>query len=192
MIGSIDSVYCVLISLGIWLEIYFMECNYSNDSPYLFALSPNCRFPQGAQSGKYVLRRIMSDAIFKSLGLIARDAVGNDGRGLGTHSFRKYGATHATKCGISRDNRDYRGRWKRDRRVSCVYDDVELPWVDCEVAAALCVGGPCKYEIQDSFVNNNFILNYTVPNMKRHVPESVCLVLGTALLYFCFTANGKK
>jgi hypothetical protein len=149
MIGSIDSVYCVLISLGIWLEIYFMECNYSNDSPYLFALSPDCRFPQGAQSGKTVLRRIMGESIFKSLGLTAKEAIGNDGRGLGTHSFRKYGATHATKCGISRDNRDYRGRWKRDRRVSCVYDDVELPWVDCEVAAALCVGDhvSMKYRI---------------------------------------------
>ena len=49
------------------------------------------------------------------------------------------------------------------------------------------MGGPCKYQIIDKYVNDDFILNYVVPKMKERVCKNVCIILGTALLYFCFT-----
>jgi hypothetical protein len=53
------------------------------------------------------------------------------------NSIRKFAATHVRKCGISKDNKDIRGRWKGKGRVSDVYDDVELPYPDCKVAEKL-------------------------------------------------------
>ena len=190
VLGSNDSSYCVLISLAVWLEVYCCEYNYSADSPYLFAFSPDCRFPQGANSGKEKLRRIFSDSVFREAGLIG--SLG-DGGMLGTHSNRKYASTHTRASGVSKDDRDLRGRWKGKGRVADKYDDVELPYVDAKVAGSLCMGGPCKYTIIDKYVNDHFILNYVVPNMKERVSKNVCIILGTALLYYCFTheANGQ-
>ena len=45
---------------------------------------------------------------------------------LGSHSIRKLAAAHVRKCGISKDDKDIRSRWKGKGRVSDVYDDVEL------------------------------------------------------------------
>ena len=86
VMGSNDSSYCVIISLAIWLEIYFLECNYSSDSPYLFAFSPDCRFPEGANPGKDKLRRVFADAYFREAGL---SGLAGSGGMLGTHSKRK-------------------------------------------------------------------------------------------------------
>ena len=184
IMGSSESTYCVIISLAIWLEIYFKELHYSADSPFLFAFSPDCRFPEGASSGKDKLRRIFSDRVFRESGLIGSMTEGGI---LGTHSNQKFASTHARASGISKDDRDLRGRWKGKGRVADKYDDVELPYVDAKVAASLCMGGPCKYVVTDEYIDNDFILNYVVPKMRSRVDEQVCVILGTALLYFCFT-----
>ena len=64
---------------------------------------------------------------------------------LGSHSIRKFASTHVHRSGINKDDKDIRGRWKLAKRVSDVYDDVELPFPDAKVADKLCIGGPCYY-----------------------------------------------
>ena len=78
--------------------------------------------------------------------LFSRKEFKNDGKGggeggelsmLGSHSIRKYAATFAQRCGVTKDEKDIRGRWKGAGRVSNVYDDVDLPYLDAKVAEKL-------------------------------------------------------
>ena len=66
---------------------------------------------------------------------------------LGSHSIRKYAATFARRCGCIVNERELRGRWKGQGRVSDVYNDVELPYPDAKVAEKLCGGGACFYTV---------------------------------------------
>ena len=117
---------------------------------------------------------------------------------LGSHSIRKYAATHCRRCGCNKDEKDIRGRWKSKGRVSDVYNDVELPYPDAKVAEKLSIGGACFYLFpnEDASVDNvvdetmgeqiemlkTFILAQVVPNIRKRLPESCALVLGKALL----------
>ena len=68
--------------------------------------------------------------------------------GLGIHSIRKFSSTTARKAGITKDKKEIRGCWKAHaggKRVSDVYDDVELPYPDARVAQILSAGGPYYY-----------------------------------------------
>ncbi len=58
------------------------------------------------------------------------------------------------------------GRWKRRTEQVDIYIDVELPYPDANVAAALCIGGPCKYVLnEESGVSDDWLLQYVVPNI---------------------------
>jgi hypothetical protein len=66
-----------------------------------------------------------------------------------------------------------------------VYNDIELPYPDAKVAEKLCGGGPCFYVSDsglDAMMMNTCVLSRVVPNMRRRLPKSACLVLGKALL----------
>ena len=71
----------------------------------------------------------------------------HDGVGglLGSHNFRKLGSSHARKNGCHQEEKDLRGRWKRPKHVSDVYDDVELPFPDAKVAGR---GTVCWWTLQ--------------------------------------------
>jgi len=111
---------------------------------------------------------------------------------LGSHSIRKFAATHARKSGCSKDDRDIRGRWKSRARVSDVYEDTELPFPDAKVAEKLCIGGACYYLFSEELTNNavdagistiammkTFILSNVVPKIRKKLPDSAALVLGS-------------
>ena len=164
ILGSMDGMYCVLISLAVWLEVFFSEYNYCDDSPYLFAFLSDCYFPEGGKSGKQVACRIFANRAHEEAGLVGA-MEDEEGGGIGTHSIRKYASSHSRKQGKSKDDRDHQARWKGKKRVADAYDDVELPFVDTNVAALLCIGGPCKYVVADKDVTDNFLLSDCVPNM---------------------------
>ena len=92
---------------------------------------------------------------------------------------------------MTKDEKDIRGRWKGQGRVSDVYDDVELPYPDAKVAAILCGGGPCYYTTNprfDTAMVDQFVLSHVAPNVTRkRLPESACLVVGRALLWLIFS-----
>ena len=67
------------------------------------------------------------------------------------------------------------------------YIDVELPYPDAKVAAALCIGGACKYVIKESNgVSDSWLLQYVVPNICTEYARDVALVLAPPLLWAVF------
>jgi hypothetical protein len=71
-------------------------------------------------------------------------------------------------------------------QVADVYDDVDLPYPDAKVDEKLCGGGPCFYVSDpglDATMVITFVLSCVVPNIRKRLPESACLVLGKALLW---------
>jgi hypothetical protein len=76
-----------------------------------------------------------------------------------------------------------------------MYDDVELPYPDAKVAETLCGGGPCFYVSDpglDATMMNTFVLSRVVPNIRKQLPESACLVLGKALLWLICSPVADK
>jgi hypothetical protein len=185
VLGSMDPVFCVLISLGVWLELNLRHNPAAVASPYVFAFTEDITIPSGGQKAKDMAQTIFGQRIFRrqefqELGL------------LGSHSIRKFASTHVRKCGILKDDKDTRGRWKGKGRVSDWYDDVELPYPDCRVAEKLCLGGPCFYLINTSIcsatVLSTFILTKVVPNIRKRLPDSTSIVLGMAVLWLVFSS----
>ena len=87
------------------------------------------------------------------------------------------------ECGITKDKKNYHGRWKARKGISDCYDDVGLPWVDVKVTNVLCIGEACKYQVHESSgENNSFISDYVVPGISRRLPKDVQIILGSALL----------
>jgi hypothetical protein len=87
---------------------------------------------------------------------------------LDSHSIQKYASTYCRVCGIHKDD-----------------NNVELPYPDAKVAAVLCGGSPCFYVTNqpvDAAMMTSFILSHVLPNVRKMLPESACLVLGKALM----------
>ena len=138
--------FCVILSLGLWLEMNLRENVSAGLSPYVFSFSDDVGLASGNLKAKEIARTIFGQKIFK---LEELSQIGM----LGSHSIRKFAATHARRCGVTKDEKDIRGRWKGKGRVSDVYDDVELPYPDCKVAEKLAMGGPCFYIINSRICN---------------------------------------
>ena len=207
VLGSMDTTYCVLVSMAIWFELNLRANASAMLSPYLFSFCDDISIPTGGQKSKDIAQTIFGQKIFKMEAFACgNDANGDEGAAclLGSHSIRKYAATHSRRCGCNKDEKDIRGRWKAKGRVSDVYDDVELPYPDAKVAEKLCIGGACYYLFPNEDANNlngvvdeaignhidmmkTFILTEVVPNIRKRVPESCALVLGKALLWFIFS-----
>ncbi len=196
--GSMDTMYCVLVSMAVWMEMNMRANASAGNSPYVFSFSDDVAVPSGGLNVKSIAQIVFGQKVFKMEQF--RNAA-DSGSLLGSHSIRKYAATHARKCGCNKDEKDIRGRWKSKGRVSDVYDDVELPYPDAKVAEKLCFGGACFYlfpnedanvngRVVDAAIGNNiemlktFVLTQVVPNIRRRVPESCALVLGKAFLWF--------
>ena len=219
VLGSMESAFCVLVSMALWMEANLARNPSAMSSPYVFSFSNDIEVPGGGQKSKVLVQKIFGQTIFKMdeftgrEGGVAQQASGaGAGAGglLGSHSIRKFAATHTRLCGCTKDEKDIRGRWKSRKRISDVYDDVELPYPDAKVANRLCIGGPCYYVMDgeleqtgsgtgDSSNNNNnsttcmltmmtsFILGAVVPNIRKRMSESCTLVLGKALLWYLFS-----
>ena len=187
VLGSLNPVYCVLCSLALWLEMNLKLNPTAMNSPYVFCISDDVRDPDGGLKTKAMIQSAFTP-LFRREEFKGED----DDNGaaelslLGSHSIRKYAATFARRCGVTKDEKDIRGRWKGAGRVSDVYDDVELPYPDAKVAEKLCGGGPCFYVLDpglDATMMNTFVLSRVIPNIRKRLPESTCLVLGKALLW---------
>ena len=181
-----NPVFCVFISLGLWLELNLKSNPSAIASPYVFSFSNNITMPGGGQKAKDIAQSIFGQNVFK------REVFEMAGL-LGSHSIHRFAATHVRKCGISKDDKDIQGRGKGKGRVSDVYDDVEFSYPDCKVAEKLCFGLPCFYLIDNTVVDvtiimTTFILTKVVPNICQRLPTSACLVLGKAVVWHVFSS----
>ena len=175
VIGAMDAGYCILLALGIFLEVW-NECEAGADNQYIFGDSANAETTK-----KYVsdtVKSVWDSPDFQRL------ATGP----MGTHSNRKFPSTYARRNGCHKDDVDCRGRW-RVRRVSDAYVDTNLPYPDAKVAAALCVGGPCRYALKEgSGVTEHWLCINVVPHILQspRIGRQVALVLALPILWACF------
>jgi hypothetical protein len=79
--------------------------------PYVFSFCDDIMIPSGDKKAKDITQSIFGQKVF------CLDEFQGGGL-LGSHSIRKFASTHARRCGISKDNRDTRGRWKGKGRAS--------------------------------------------------------------------------
>jgi len=180
----------VLCSLAIWLEVSLEKNPVALNSPYVFCFSDDVEVPSGGLKSKQMVQKFVKD-ILNGGDFVPSEKVEEGAMLLGSHSVRKFAATHVRRSGITRDEKDIRGRWKGKGRVSDVYDDVELPYPDAKVAEKLCNGGACFYVCRDGLdeaMMNEFILSQVVPSIRKRLPDSACLVLGKALLWLIYSS----
>jgi hypothetical protein len=104
---------------------------------------------------------------------------------VGSHSIRKFSSTTARSNGISKDDKDHRGRWK-NKRISDGYDDVQLDWIDARVAQVLSPGGVCNYVVVDQVCTSDWICTNVTPHVKDVYGHSLAFLLGKAVLWLTY------
>jgi hypothetical protein len=175
LLGAMDHRYCILLGLAVHLEKSLTD-GMGMESSRLFEFANTAKLVKNKAQSAF--KEVVDNPVF------ARKATG----ALGTHSVRKAPATFARRNGCSRDDVDHRGRWKGDKRVVDRYIHCDLPYPDAKVAAALCIGGACKYLYRDgSGVTDGWLLHYVVPQINARCGEQVALVLGKALMWSAFS-----
>ena len=107
ILGSMDTAYCVLVSLAIWMEMNMRANASAGVSPYVFLFSNDVDVPSGGQKAKNIAQTIFGQKVFQ-MEEFTRNA-DDSGCLLGSHSIRKYAATHARKCGCNKDEKSGAG-----------------------------------------------------------------------------------
>ena len=188
ILGSHDPDFCILLSLGLYLESWFSAGNGSRCT-LLFADSPG--------SSKAIVERLkeryrnhLTDYVFSHPSFKEVVAEGKE-KNVGTHSYRKFACSYAFNNGMSKENIEVRGRWKRNgSRVVDRYIDVEQQWIDAKVASVLCVGGPVRYVVSaDCGVTKHWLLENVVPGIASIYTQdgnNIAEVLGVVVLWACF------
>ena len=110
ILGSMDSTYCLLMALSIYLEQWITNGKGSS-SVYLF--SDNIeeeKTPTRTKDwyGKSLSKQVFTNDEFYTISCSERCDK------LGSHSLRKYPATWASRNDCSADEIEIRGRWKRN------------------------------------------------------------------------------
>ena len=186
-LGSMDTRTCVVYHLAIYLE------EFLNQHPRAVLLfteqtpGPNAVKNLISRYRSRIQKEVWMHEEFKQL------ADEDDEDGVGTHSYRKFPSTYARSNGCSPDEIEIRGRWKQQgQRVVFRYIDVKQLFIDAKVAAALCIGGPIKYDLVDDAevrmaVTNDWIFTNVIPCIRTRFSgdSRLCRVLGLSLLFGC-------
>ena len=181
VMGGGDWKWCVQLGLALHLELW-IGSGTGMVNERIFA-GENDNADSAKDQAANLLREILQSDDFVKL----------KENQLGTHSIRKCSRTHCRCMGCSKDDCDHRGRWKSRKRIGDIYEDVILPYPDANVASALCIGGPIKYDFkQGNGVDDRWIRDHVVPNIAIRYDDAVCKVLGRALLWACFDAEASE
>ena len=182
LLGSDDTDFCVLLGLAVYMEkaLELGEGAAGRDA-WLFSGDHTERGPKKALA---LYGRVLR-AIYKSVAFLALSAL--IGGLLGLHSLRKFASTFAKRMGMTTDDVDTRGRWKGKGKgiVDQRYISPSQPFIDANVASALCNGLPCEYRVEADFVTDEWLLVYVVPFLHEFygVERSPALLLAKPLLW---------
>ena len=182
--GSVATTFCVLINVGIWLELNLSTTPGGDLSPYVFGFSHDNTIPDGGDRSKLKARNILSP-IFK--GPFFRHNNVQDK--VGTHSIRKFAATHCRNSGISKDDVDSRGRWKNTGRTADRYEDPTLPFVDIKACIALCQGGACAYIPKPGCITADFVCMHVAPHIEAKYGRAIATIFGNAITWAIFSTD---
>jgi len=93
VLGSCSAKFCVYISLGIWLEMNLRYNVYAEESPFVFAFTPDCTSPGGGKKSKVIAQRIFGQGVFRRPEFMVLDEETDKVGQLGSHRIRKSAAT---------------------------------------------------------------------------------------------------
>jgi hypothetical protein len=115
VLGLMDTLFCVLTSLALWMELNHRENPNAGLLPHLFHFSDDVSIPKGGQKSKETAQTIFNK-VFKMEVFGGKTTGGTDS--LGSQSIRKFAASHARRSGSIKDDKDICSRWKSKARVS--------------------------------------------------------------------------
>lgn len=182
LLGSGDSRYCILLGLGLYLEL-FIERGDGLLATHVFVEPGDT--PKRVKTACY---NAIKTYVFDNPHFVRANGVPGL---LGTHSLRKLPTTHAANCSCSQEEVNTRGRWRTDgKKVISRYISTILPFPDAKVASRLCIGGPVKYVLKEgSNVSNQWLLDNVVPGLVRRFPNhAVPLTFALPILWACFAS----
>jgi hypothetical protein len=184
IMGANNPHFCPILNLTMYLEILFPTDVNNVGKLHLFG-----SINKSANGIKKRIIDFLKAKVFKSETFKAstQESIHN----IGTHSIRKMAATHTRRNDYSRDDINIRGRWKRNKQIVDAYLDPEIPYLDARAAAALCIGGPIKYEAQkEAGLDDCWVLTYVAPRLSESLEDQkAAVVLGKALLWACFDTS---
>ena len=179
-----DFVFCNLLNVGLWLEVFHSVHHDGHVRPMVFGLSEVLDDAEKAgDDGKAKVYNLLRP-FFYAIGV---DHLEEKNK-LGSHSIRKYASTWCRSNGVSKDNKDHRGHWKC-KRASDTYDDMQLDWIDAKVALKLCPGGVACYDVIDLGCTNEWITTNVTPQKSEVFGHGLCVLFGKALHWFTFSAH---
>ena len=185
--GVMDEKYCVVLALALFLEVW-IEDGVGAASQWLFLdgnTDPRSHpdlMKKETQRGKAAYASFMKRNAFMSPNFVRDHDSGN----LGTHSVRKFATTFCRSCGGTKDDTDYRARWKA-RRQQDRYTDTELHWPDICAGGKLCVGGICLYKpVEGSGITDEWLAQSVARRIAHVLNPQVAAILAKPLLWACF------
>jgi hypothetical protein len=195
LFGSMDSSYCILLALSIYLESWITSYD-GMQSIFMFSDDTDVELAPNRTKSSYsdtLRNHVFSDQFFLS------QTGTQDPENLGTHSLRKYPATWASWNDCTREEIEVRGRWRSNtQQVVTTYINVKQEYRDAKVHAALCVGGPIKYKLVDGCgITPAWCIEHVVPGICRYYGNNanahlICNVLALPLLFACFDPDLKS
>ena len=189
LLGSMNAKYCVLLGLGSFLEKWIRD-GEGKTSQWLFANGvTDASSPSKDQDAEAL---VLKDKYFKAMkeGVIEnpnfrRHAMKGK---LGTHSVRKFATSMCRRSGVSKDNTDYRARWKV-RRMQDRYTDTQLDWPDVNAASGLCFGGVCNYKVKDIGITDDWLATNVCPGIASSWNHEIAAIFAKPILWACFDAD---
>ena len=187
LLGTMNTSFCVLLSLATYFEVRFR--NFGSNSIYIFSEDIDDDAPGRSLKtySRSVKNKVFDNANFISLSSLTAGS-------LGMHSLRKFPSSWAKLMGCTQDERDIRGRWKRDQgsRISSRYINPKQPFIDAKVAGHLCIDGPIKYCWKEGAeVGPAFFHEHACPLISQYFDDTSKMpeTLGPPLLWASFEAN---
>lgn len=180
--GCLDWIYCCILNVGLWLEIFHSTVHNGRLRPFVFAFSDEHHDEEVAarqcKSKVYIV-------LWHIFGEISAEIVNDDDDEdkLDTHSIRKYASTYSCQNGISCDDKDHHGHWKHIC-VSDRHNDIELDYIDAKVASVLCPSGICNCVCLDPACTEQWICMNVIPNIHGVFGETIAALFGRAILWF--------
>jgi hypothetical protein len=98
-------------------------------------------------------------------------------------------ALMAVKNDCPRTTKDHHGRWK-NRHISDGCDDVQLDWIDAQVAQVLCPTGICNHDVADQSVMAEWIADNVAPNIRDVFSQPTAHLFGKASLWLSMDESG--
>jgi hypothetical protein len=169
--------YCILVALAIYFSWYLHLAGGGVGHVYMYASNDRPNAPKQ-------FNQTFSCNFQKLLKMPAFWEASNDPSKCGIYSLCKYPTTFAKQNGgCIQEDINVWGHWKLHQSHALdQYQDVEQPFIDAKVAAALCPSGPVAYVLKEGTgVMEAFIYEHIIPEFHdvfgttSNVPRSLVL-----------------